>query len=131
MSSSPTTLRRRPGRYPGAVPLDPAEARDRSIRRRVNAGWVLLYLNTLTFVAGASILHVPSKFGKAIAQAALPLAILVALTVNPRLKVRPNVFLCLVGLLVVDTVITPPAPAPRYYATGPSGSPSSWSPSGC
>ena len=28
------------------------------------------------------------------------------LTVNPKVKLRPNVFLCLVGLLVVDTVIT-------------------------
>ena len=102
MSSSVTALRR----HPGAVPLDPVEARDRSIRRRVNAAWGLLYLNTLTFVGGVSILHIPSKFGKGIAQGALPLAILVLLTVNPKVKVRPNVFLCLVGLLVVDTVIT-------------------------
>ena len=106
MSSSVTALRRHPGRHPGAVPLDPAEALDRSIRRRVNAAWGLLYLNTLTFVGGTSILHIPSKFGKGIAQGALPLAILVLLTVNPKVKVRPNVFLCLVGLLVVDTVIT-------------------------
>ena len=102
MSSSVTALRR----HPGAVALDPAEARDRSIRRRVNAAWGLLYLNTLTFVGGTSILHIPAKFGKGIAQGALPLAILVLLTVNPKVKVRPNVFLCLVGLLVVDTVIT-------------------------
>ncbi len=106
MSSSVTALRRPPGRHPGVVPLDPAEARDRSIRRRVNAAWGLLYLNTLTFVAGVSLLHMPSKFGKGIAQGALPLAILVLLTVNPKVKVRPNVFLCLVGLLVVDTVVT-------------------------
>ena len=40
---------------------------------------------------------------------------LVALTVNRRVTVRPNVFLCLVGLLVTDTVIDHPAtPAPRY-----------------
>ena len=102
MSSSVTALRR----HPGAVPLNPVEAQDRSIRRRVNAAWGLLYLNTLTFVGGTSILHIPSKFGKGIAQGALPLAILVLLTVNPKVKVRPNVFLCLVGLLVVDTVIT-------------------------
>jgi hypothetical protein len=108
MSSSATALRRRPRivRRAGAVPLDPAEARDRSVRRRVNVAWGLLYLNTLTFVAGTSILHIPSKFGKGIAQGALPLAILVLLTVNPKVKLRPNVFLCLVGLLVVDTVIT-------------------------
>ena len=39
-------------------------------------------------------------------RAALPLALLVALTVNPKIKLRPNVFLCLVCLLVLDTVIT-------------------------
>ena len=102
MSSSVTALRR----HPGAVPPDPAEARDRSVRRRVNAAWGLLYFNTLTFIPATSILDIPSKFGKGIAQGSLPLAILVALTVNPKVKVRPNVFLCLVSLLVVDTVIT-------------------------
>lgn len=107
MSSSVTALRRpRIVRRAGAAPLNPAEARDRSVRRRINVAWGLLYLNTLTFVAGTSVLHIPSKFGKGIAQGALPLAILVLLTVNPKVKLRPNVFLCLVGLLVVDTVIT-------------------------
>jgi hypothetical protein len=67
--------------------------------------WGLLYANTLTFIPGG-ILPIPPQLGKALAQGALPLAILVALTVNPRLKVRPNVFLCLVSLLVLDAVIT-------------------------
>lgn len=100
MSSTVTVLRHR-----GAVPLDPDAARDRSVRRRINAAWGLLYLNTLTYVPGG-LLHIPSHVGKALTQGALPLAILVALTVNPKVKVRPNVFLCLVGLLVLDTVIT-------------------------
>ena len=114
MSSPVTELRRQPGRYlrrPPArllrrVPLDPAQAQDRQIRRRINAVWGLLYLNTLTFVPGTSILHIPGKEGKGIAQGALPLAILLLLTVNPRLRLRPNVFLCLVSLLCLDTVIT-------------------------
>jgi hypothetical protein len=102
VSAPVTALRRRLA----AVPLSPAAARERSVRRRVSAAWGLLCLNTMTFVPGISILHLPSKFGKGIAQGALPLAILLALTVNPRLKLRPNVFLCLVSLLIVDTVIT-------------------------
>ncbi len=102
MSLSVTTLHRRPG----AVPLDRAEARDRSVRRRVNAAWGLLFFNTLTFVNGIAILHIPSFIGKGLTQGALPLSILVALTVNPKVRVRPNVFLCLVCLLVVDTLIT-------------------------
>ena len=80
--------------------------RDRSVRRRVSAAWGLLLLNTMTFVPGISALPIPSKVGKGLAQGVLPLAILVLLTVNPKVKVRPNVFLCLVSLLAVDTVIT-------------------------
>ena len=87
------------------MPLSPAQARDRSIRRRVGAAWALLFFNTLTFVPG-SILHIPSVVGTGLAEGSLPLALLVALTVNPKIRLRPNVFLSLVCLLVVDTVIT-------------------------
>jgi hypothetical protein len=101
MSMSVAALRR----SQGALTLSPAEARERSIRRRVNAVWGLLYLNTLVFEPG-SILKIPSFAGKGITQGALPLAILVALTINPKIRVRPNLFLCLMSLLVLDTVIT-------------------------
>ena len=100
MSSHVTTLRR-----PGTVPLDPAEAQARSVRRRVYAAWGLLYLNVLPF-ASPGILHVPHRVGQVITQGALLSAILLALSVNPKVKVRPNVFLCLVCLLVVDTLVT-------------------------
>jgi hypothetical protein len=102
MMSSVTLLRR----SPRAVPLDPAQARDRSVRRRINAAWGLLLLNTMTFVPGIAAVNLPSKVGKGIAQGALPLAIVVLLTLNPKIRVRPNVFLCLVSLLAVETVIT-------------------------
>lgn len=102
MSSSVIGIRR----PPGALPLDPTAARDRSVRRRVGAAWVLLFFNTLTFVGGISALGIPSQVGKGIAQAALPLAILIGLTVNPKIKVRPNAFLCIVCLLIADTVLT-------------------------
>ena len=127
MSSSVAPLRR----WRGAVPLDPAEARDRSVRRRINAVWGLLFLDTLTFVGGTSLVPIPTLVGKVITQGALPLAILVALTVNPKVKLRPNVFLCIVCLLVVDTVITTLQPQHFGQCTGPSGSPSSWPHSGC
>ena len=102
MSLSVAPLRRRWD----TVPLDPAQARERSVRRRINAVWGLLFLDTLTFVGGTAIVPIPSHIGKVITQGSLPLAILVALTINPKVKVRPNVFLCILGLLVVDTVIT-------------------------
>jgi len=87
------------------APQERAQARDRSIRRGVGLAWGLLYWNTLTFTAG-SVLHIPSHIGKAVAQGVLPLGLLVALAVNPRIRLRPNVFLCLLALLILDTLIT-------------------------
>jgi hypothetical protein len=84
--------------------LDSAEARDRLVRRRVGVAWALLFFNTLTYIPGG-VLHLPSFVGKGIAQGALPLAVLVALTVNPKVKLRPNVLLCLMCLLVTGAVI--------------------------
>ena len=63
-------------RRPGVTSLDSAEARARSVRRRVGAAWALLYFNTLTYIPGV-LLHIPSHIGKGLAQGALPLAILV------------------------------------------------------
>jgi len=92
--------------------LDLAETVDRSVRRRIMAAWGLLFLNTLTYTS-LGILPIPGAVGQAITQGALPLAILVLLTVNPKLRLRPNVFLCLMTLLVLDTVIT--ATVPQYF----------------
>jgi len=75
--------------------------------------WGLLVLNTLTYFG--SLIHLPSIAGKAITQGALPLALLVALTVNRRVIVRPNVFLCLVTLLVIEAVLT--SLAPEHFGT--------------
>ncbi|HTU75237.1 MAG TPA: hypothetical protein VMG38_17120 [Trebonia sp.] len=102
MSLSVIALRR----YPRALTPDRVEVIERSVERRVKAAYALLFFNTLTFFAGISALPFPSKVGKGIAQASLPLAILLLLTVNKKLKIRPNVFLCIVSLLVADGVIT-------------------------
>jgi hypothetical protein len=93
--------------------LEPAEARERSIRRRVGLVWGLLVLNVLTYFG--SLIPVPHAAGKAITQVALPAALLVALTVNRRVIVRPNVFLCLVGLLVIEAILT--SLQPQYLGT--------------
>jgi hypothetical protein len=68
--------------------------------------WGLLVLDVLTFVPGGSVLHIPSAVGKVITQGALPLALLVLLTVNRRLSFRPNVFLCLMSLLAIEAIVT-------------------------
>jgi hypothetical protein len=83
--------------------LTPAAARERTVRRRVGLVWGLLVLNVLTYTG--SLLHIPTMMGKAITQGALPVALLVALTVNRRIVVRPNVFLCLVSLLAIEAIV--------------------------
>ena len=75
------------------------------MHRRVNAAWGLLFFNTMTYTGG-SVLPLPTAVGKGLAQAALPAAFFILLTVNPQVKVRPNAFLCIVGLLVMDTILT-------------------------
>ena len=92
-------------RRPGVAALRTAEDRDRVTRRKVGTAWALLFFNTLTYVPGG-LLHLPSHIGKVLPQGALPLALLLALAANPRGRFRPNVFLCLLGLLCLDTVIT-------------------------
>jgi hypothetical protein len=101
MSVSVAGLRR----YPGVLRLDAAGTKERSIRRRVKAAYGLLFFNTLTYNPGG-VIDLPSRIGKAFPNAALPLAILLALSVNPKVKLRPNVFLCLVGLLVAEAILT-------------------------
>jgi hypothetical protein len=81
-----------------------APANERLIRRRVGIVWGLLVLNALTYYGSA--VHIPHSVGRVITQAALPAALIVALTVNRRVIVRPNVFLSLVSLLVIEAIIT-------------------------
>ena len=93
--------------------LRPTETQERWVRRRVGLVWGLLVLNVLTFYG--SVLPIPTILGKAIAQGALPVALFVALTLNRRLILRPNIFLCLVSLLVVEAVLT--SLRPQYFGT--------------
>ena len=93
--------------YP--VSLDQVRARpqalDRSVRRRLGTAWALLFFNTLTYT-GAAILPIPSKLGKIGPQSVLPLAILLLLSINPKIKIRPNLFLCVMCLLCVDALVS-------------------------
>jgi hypothetical protein len=90
---------------------DGAEARDRWERRRVGVVWALLILDTLTFFPSTYsglplVVPIPSSIGKAVTQAALPVALIVALTVNRRMAIRPGMFLFLASLLVVEALLT-------------------------
>ena len=74
-----------------------------------------MFLNALTWYPGYSFIHVPGIVGKGIAQAALPAALLVTLSLNRKLVVRPNVFLCLVTLIVLGAFV--PVFQPQHFGT--------------
>ena len=107
MTSPAAALRPRPG-----VPwAKPSEQSGRWLRRRVGIAWALLLLNVLTFYPQTwsgqpLIVPIPAALGKLLTQGALPAALLMALSTNRRLRIRPNVFLCLLSLLVVEGVAT-------------------------
>jgi hypothetical protein len=99
-----------------------ADARDRWARRRIGLVWGLLFLNVLTFADGTwnqepLIVHIPTFVGKIITQGALPVALLLALTVNRRLVIRTNVFLCLLSLLALVAVVSGVHPAGHFTGT--------------
>lgn len=100
MSLTATTFR--PGRRVAA--LETVVDHERTVRRRVGIAWGLLLLDTLTYTG--ALVPIPSAVGKLVTQGALPLAILVLLTINRRLVIRPNVFLGLVSLLVIEAFVT-------------------------
>jgi hypothetical protein len=69
--------------------------------------WGLLILNAITFTAGTSLLiPIPHRIGELLSQGALPLALVLALTVNRRIVIRPNLYLCLFTLLVIEALVT-------------------------
>jgi O-Antigen ligase len=94
-------------------PLTAAEGRERSVRRRVGLVWGLLVLDVMGY--SGALIHIPSFVGKAITQGALPLALIVALTVNRHIIIRPNLFLSLVTLLPIEATLT--ALQPQYLGT--------------
>ena len=113
MSSPVTAVRPRRGvRSPALVT---PEANEHRIRRRLYVTYGLLFFNALTFYPGISFVHIPSSIGKGVAQAALPVALIMALSLNRRLVVRPNVFLCLVSLLVIGAIFA--TLQPQHFGT--------------
>jgi hypothetical protein len=97
---------------------------ERWLRRRVGLALSLLIVNVLTFYpstwSGLPLaVPIPSILGRLVTQGALPMALLVAVSVNRRMAIRPNVFLCLLSLLVVAAfvVILEPGHIGTIYRT--------------
>jgi O-antigen ligase len=86
-----------------AVGGRPQAARRGTPLRRVFAIWCLLFFNALTPIQG-SILPIPHRVAQLLTQGSLAVALVLALTINPRLRVRPNWFLGLYTLLAVASL---------------------------
>ena len=81
-------------------PKSPEEKR----RRRVTTVWLLIFLNVLGTPAGG-IIPIPHRIAQVLTQACLPAAFLLALSINPRVRIRPNVFLALYSALAVTSLM--------------------------
>ncbi len=84
---------------PPEVPAAAAPAPDSAIRRRVTVVWVLLFFNVLSYSTVPTIVTIPHTIGKLLTQGALVIAFFLALTVNRRLLIRPNLLLTLRSVL--------------------------------
>ena len=72
--------------------------------RRVTVIWALLYFNSLTPGQGA-IIPIPHRIAQLMTQGSLFLAFILVLTINPRLRVRPNWLLGLYSVLALSSLM--------------------------
>ena len=73
--------------------------------RRVSIIWALLVLNVLTPGQG-SLLPIPHRISQVIAEGSLYVALVLAVSINPWLRMRPNWFLGLYTVLAITSLIT-------------------------
>jgi O-antigen ligase len=78
---------------------------DAAVARRIGWIWGLLFLNVLPYSAKSVLVPMPTSMGKVITQGALGVALVLALTLNRRLLVRPNLFLVLMSVLCVTSAM--------------------------
>ncbi len=75
-----------------------------SARRRVGIIWALLFFNAFN-PGGDALVPIPHKVDQLVIQGALFLALVLALTINPRMRVRPNWFLGIFTLLALTSLM--------------------------
>jgi hypothetical protein len=73
--------------------------------KRVTLIWGFLFLNVLAFTKLPTVIPIPSRIGQAVAQGALAVALVLAVTVNPKVIIRPNVFLVLFSVIAITAVM--------------------------
>jgi hypothetical protein len=89
----------------GAPAGAPRASARRGVPWRMVAVWGALFFNVLAFyTVPETVVAIPSPVGQSMTQASLLLAFLLALSVNPRVLLRPNLFLVLLTVLGVVAV---------------------------
>ncbi len=102
-----TIARALPQRFARRVSADPSPLRltARQVPILLLAAWGALLLNVLTPAGASAILPIPYAALQVTAQGSLVVAILLALLLNPRMVVRPNLFLLLLSLMAVEALM--------------------------
>jgi hypothetical protein len=72
--------------------------------RRVGVIWTLLFFDVIG-ANGTGVIHVPHKAIQLLTQGSLFAALILALSINPRCRIRPNLFLGIYSVLAVTTVM--------------------------
>ena len=93
---SPALIKARAGASPQS---------DASVARRIGWIWGLLFLNVLTYSTKSALLPLPTSVGKMVTQGALGVALILAVSINRRALVRPNLFLLFMTILCVTSVM--------------------------
>jgi O-antigen/teichoic acid export membrane protein len=78
---------------------------DASVRRRIGWIWGLLWVNVLSFGAAPMVIHIPTVLGKAITQGSLWVALLIALTLNRKVFLKPNTYMVIVTVLALTSLV--------------------------
>jgi hypothetical protein len=77
----------------------------RAVPTMVLAAWAAVFVNVLAFAGNATVVPIPRIVGQLITQAALVLALCLALLANKRRVIRPNLFLILLTMLAVAAIM--------------------------
>jgi O-antigen/teichoic acid export membrane protein len=78
---------------------------DDTVRRRIGWIWGLMFLNVLSYAPQPLVLKFPGFVGKGITQASLWVALFLALTINRKIRLKPNSYLVIFTVLAVYSLI--------------------------
>ncbi len=83
-----------------------AEGSDRWLERRVTLIWGLLFFNGMAWLDLRMPIPIPQRWGQVVTMGSLGVALVLALMLNPRLVIRPQVVLTLYTLLACAALLS-------------------------